>query len=167
MEKVIMKSRIQWIGWISFLVLVSISIMILFSKYSYLAILTIIPTIFIAWRAPYAWIFSNDNLIAKTLFRTKEYKYKDIEQVELSYPNARIGHILTFKLIDKRKFSIDYQDKYWTEDICNLLLKYHVQINNKDFVWLKLKDGEYCAENFYPRTEIELKRKRIILNKCL
>ena len=167
MEKVFMKSRTQWIGWISFLVLVSLSIMILFSDYFYLAILTLIPAFYIALKAPYSWTFLNNGLTAKTIFKTKKYNYMDIKQVDLSYPNARIGHILTFTLLEERKFSIDYQDKYWAEDICNLLLKNHVQLNNRDFVWLKLNDGEYVADNFYPRTEVELERKKIILNEYL
>ncbi|MNU57089.1 hypothetical protein D3C71_461990 [compost metagenome] len=167
MEKILLKSKTQWIGWISFLILVSLSLMILFSNYFYLSIITIIPTIYIAWRAPYSWIFSHNDLTVKTIFRTKKYNYKSIKQVDLSFPNARIGHILTFKLSDESKFSIDYQDKYWAEDICNLLLKNQVKVNNKDFVWLKMKDGKYVADHFYPRTGIEIERKKIILNEYL
>ena len=167
MEKVLIKSRTEWIGWISFLVLIFLSLLILVSNYFYLATLTIVPTIYIAWRAPVSWVFTTNNLTVKTIFKTKKINYKSIEQVELIYPNARFGHLLTFTLMDKSKFSIDHQDKYWAEDICNLLLKNQVQVNNKDLVWLKMKDGKYVADNFYPRAGIEIERKKIIFNEHL
>ncbi len=167
MEKVLIKSRTEWIGWISFLVLIFLSLLILVSNYFYLATLTIVPTIYIAWRAPISWVFTTNNLTVKTIFKTKKINYKSIEQVELIYPNARLGHLITFTLMDKSKFSIDYQDKYWAEDICNLLLKNNIQIKNKDFGWLKLIDGMYVANHFCPRNDTEMERKKTILNEYL
>lgn len=167
MKKELLKSKTQWIGLFSSIALGSISLMILFSDYFYLAILTLYPLIYISWKAPYAWIFSKNQLVTKTIFKTQKYNYTDIKLVELIYPNARIGLILTFKLKNGKTFSIDYQDKYWTEDLCNILLKERVQVKNKDFDWLKLKEDYYEVENFYPRNNSEVKRKRFIFNQYL
>lgn len=167
MKKKLLKSKTQWIGWVGSIVLGSISLMILFSDYFYFIILTLYPLIYISWKTPYAWIFSKNQLIIKTIFKTQKYNYTDIKVVELIFPNARIGHILTFNLKNGKTFSIDYQDKYWTEDLCNILLKEKVQVKNKDFDWLKMKEDYYRVENFYPRNNSELKRMKFIFNAYL
>lgn len=116
-------------------------------------------------KAPYSWVFFKKCIITKTIFSTKTYCYEQIKQVDLLYSNASTGHVLTFQLEQNRSFSIDFQDKFWAEDVCNLLLKNNVQINNIDFGWLKLIDGSFKAENFYPRTQKEIERKKLVFKE--
>ena len=164
MKKSLLKSKIQWLGWISVGIFGFTIILILFSEYFYLTLFLAAPLIFILWKAPYAWDFSKDGFRVRTVLGNQHFTYTQIDKVELLYPNARIGHIIKFRMKNGKDFSIDYQNEYWAQDLCNLLMFEQVSIINKDFQWLQYKDDMYFVKNFYPRNNIEIERENFILD---
>jgi hypothetical protein len=163
MKTQLLSSRKQPLGWILITILGLITLLILFSAYFYLAILTLLLGLYISWKIPYASTFSKGELTVKTIIVRTTYAYADIKNVQLIFPNAQMGHILKFEMNNGKDFSIDYQDKYWTQDLCNILRLEKVRVINKDFVWMQLKENHYVVKNGYPRNNREVDREKLIV----
>ena len=166
-ENYILKSRTQWEGHFGMLVLVSISTLLLFSEYLYLAVIPIVPMYYIVKKTPISWGFSSNAFELQYLLKKKKHPYSEIQKVNLLLPNARYGNVIKFTMNNSQTFSIDYQDKYWTQDLCNVLFHRGIKVINEDFTWLILENNCYSVKNAYPRNNKQIKRLDVINKEYL